>query len=89
VIHIATELEKLGEHFKKKFAINPMLIQKKIATAVSKVGSEADVRSTGNTWHSPEIHSIVQLKKKKIFPLLHIITCTSTPSSSDEELGTK
>jgi len=49
VIHIATELEKLGEHFKKKFAINPMLIQKKIATAVSKVGSEADVRSTGNT----------------------------------------
>jgi len=46
VTQFVTELEKLGEHFGKKFAITPMMIRKQIATAVSQVGTEAYVRST-------------------------------------------
>lgn len=57
VTHIAFELEKLGEHFGKKFSVTPTMNRKQIATSVSKAGSEADVRATASHMtHSVEIH---------------------------------
>jgi len=66
ITHIATELEKLGEHFGKKFAITPTLIRKQVARAVSQVGTEADVRSTARYMtHSSEIHGSAYQQKEK------------------------
>ena len=54
VTHIATELEKLGKHFGKKFSFTPPLVSKQNATAVCQTGREAGVRST--VTHSLEVH---------------------------------
>lgn len=66
VTHIANELEKLGEHFGKKFSITPTLARKQIATALSETGTEADVRSTAKYMtHSLEIHRSAYQQKEK------------------------
>ena len=57
VQHIGTELERLAEHFGKKFTITPTMNRKQIATAVAKSGSEADVRATASFMtHSLTVH---------------------------------
>lgn len=45
VTHIAAELEKLGEHFGKKFSLTPTPVCKQIDTAVCLTGTKADVKS--------------------------------------------
>ena len=48
VTHIATELEKQGEHLAKN-CVTPTLNRKRIASAVARSGSEADETSTAAT----------------------------------------
>lgn len=57
VTHAALELEKLGDHFGKKFTVTPTHNRKLVATAVAKSGSEADVRATAqHMTHSLAVH---------------------------------
>ena len=65
VTHIATELEKLGEHFGRKFSLTPTMVRKQIATAVCHTGTEADVRSTAKYMtHSLEVHRSAYQQKE-------------------------
>jgi hypothetical protein len=55
--HLTVELEKLSEHFGKRFSITPTINRKQIATTLGFSGSEADIRNAAKHMaHSVEVH---------------------------------
>lgn len=51
------ELDRLSDHFGKKFSVTPTMNRKQIAKAVGMSGSEVDVRGTAaHMSHSLEVH---------------------------------
>jgi hypothetical protein len=55
--HLTVELEKLSEHFGKRFSTTPTMNRKQIATPLRFSGSEADIRGAAKHMaHSMEVH---------------------------------
>jgi hypothetical protein len=64
VTHITTELEKLSEHFSKKFSVTPTMNRN---TALSKSATEADVRASArHMTHSVDVHKSTYQQKGKV-----------------------
>jgi hypothetical protein len=67
VTHITTELEKLSEHFSKKFSVTPTMNRKSVATALSKSATEADVRASArHMTHSVDVHKSTYQQKGEV-----------------------
>jgi hypothetical protein len=64
VTHITTELEKLSEHFSKKFSVTPTMNRKSVATALSKSATVADVRASAR--HSVDVHKSTYQQKGEV-----------------------
>lgn len=57
VTHISLELDKLGDHFGKKFATSPTLHRKQMATVVGHMGDEAlEKEAAIQMTHSLDVH---------------------------------
>ena len=57
VHHVGHELEQLGLHFNKKFAITPTLNRKSIATQLAKTGTDKEIRAAASHMtHSVSVH---------------------------------
>ena len=63
VTHVGTELEKLSEHFGKKFQVTPTMARKQIATSVAQAETtEGEVCAVASHMTHSELQKII-LKK--------------------------